>query len=216
MLVVWGRDTAPNVRKVLWVCEALQIPYDRRDIGGPFGGTDSSEFRAVSPAGRIPVIRDGDFILSESNTILRYLANGIPGQSLYPADPRSRATVEKWMDWQLAHLAPALKGLTDLVLRRVSSLPPVTEGELAAAEASVLRELQVIEETLSDGRAYLAGQTLTLADMAVAYGVNIWNAVGTGGDLPRIGQWYQRLQDDACFRPLPPRKPAASPKKELA
>lgn len=216
MLVVWGRDAAPNVRKVLWICEELRIPYERRDIGGPFGGTDSPQFRALNPAGRIPIIQDGDFTLWESNTILRYLATSIPDQSLYPVDPRSRATVEKWMDWQLSHLAPALRNLTDLVLRRASSLPPVTQVEVAAANAGVVRELRLMEETLSDGRAYLVGQALTLADMAVAYGVNIWNAVGSSGDLPLTRQWYQRLQDDTGFRPLPPRTPAADPKKVQA
>lgn len=206
MLIVWGRDTAPNVCKVLWLCEELKIPYDRREIGGPFGGADSPEFRAISPGGRIPAIRDGDFTLWESNTILRYLASTTPGQSLYPTEPRARATVEKWMDWQLAHLAPALKELTDLVLRRAPDLPPVVPAVLAAAEAGVLRELQLLEDTLSDGRAYLAGQAVTLADIAVAHGINIWNAVGPGSELPRIGRWYQRLQDDTAFRPLPPRK----------
>lgn len=207
MLVVWGRDTAPNVRKVLWICAELQIPHERRDIGGPFGGTDSPEFRAMNPAGRIPVIQDGGFVLWESNAILRYLANITPGQSLYPANPQARATVEKWMDWQLAHLAPALKALTGLVLRRAPSLPPAAPAELSAAEAGVLGELQLIEDVLSDGRAYLAGQSLTLADMAVAYGVNMWSAVGSRGELPRIAEWYRRLQDDTAFRPLPPRKP---------
>jgi glutathione S-transferase len=89
-----------NVRKVLWVCDELQLEYDREDGGAGFKSTRSPEFLALNPNGLVPVIQDGDIVLWESNTICRYLAAKHERTDLQPSEPAARAVVEKWMDWQ--------------------------------------------------------------------------------------------------------------------
>ena len=73
MIKLWGRKNAYNVQKVLWSLQELAIDFQHRDVGSHPGDLDTKEFRAINPHGRIPVIQDGDQIIWESNTIVRYL-----------------------------------------------------------------------------------------------------------------------------------------------
>lgn len=104
MLRILGKASSINVRKVLWACEELNLPFVREDWGSGFLSTHSTEFLALNPNGMVPVIEDGDWVLWESNTILRYLANAYGGAALYPTAPRERARVDQWMDWQATNL----------------------------------------------------------------------------------------------------------------
>ena len=82
MLRILGKASSINVRKVLWACAELHIPFKREDWGSGFQSTLSPEFLELNPNAMIPVIQDGDFTLWESNTIIRYLANGYNGTGL--------------------------------------------------------------------------------------------------------------------------------------
>ena len=115
MLTLWGRATSTNVQKVIWACDELGLAYQRIDMGGPFGGNDDPAYRAKNPNGLIPTLEDGDFVLWESNAILRYLAAGDAEHRLLPADldRRGRANVDRWMDWQLVSLGLTLRTLGD-------------------------------------------------------------------------------------------------------
>ena len=73
MLKIWGRKNSSNVRKALWCAEELGLDYEAIDAGGAFGVVDTPQYRALNPNGRVPMIEDGDFVLWESNTIVRYL-----------------------------------------------------------------------------------------------------------------------------------------------
>ena len=76
-----GRANSSNVMKVIWLLEELGLPYQREDVGGAFGGTDTAEYRAMNPNGIVPTLVDDGFVLWESNAILRYLAAGTrPGR----------------------------------------------------------------------------------------------------------------------------------------
>ncbi|MDF2702829.1 MAG: glutathione S-transferase, partial [Rubrobacteraceae bacterium] len=71
MLRIWGRINSINVQKVLWCCEELDIPYERADLGGPFGGNREPEYLRLNPNGLVPTISDDGFVLWESNAIVR-------------------------------------------------------------------------------------------------------------------------------------------------
>ena len=102
MLQVLGRKTSGNVQKVIWLLEEMKQPYEREDYGRQFGNT-GGDYLKLNPNGKVPTLVDGDVVVWESNTILRYLGNK-HGGSFYPADPAARSHVERWMDWQLATL----------------------------------------------------------------------------------------------------------------
>ena len=86
MLQILGRKTSSNVQKVLWCCAELAIPFEREDVGGPFGGNDTPQYLAQNPNGLVPTIIDEGFVLWESNAIVRYLAAKHGRGTLYPGD----------------------------------------------------------------------------------------------------------------------------------
>ena len=136
MLKIWGRTTSSNVQKVLWCCAELGIEYERVDLRGPFGGNRDPEYLAMNPNGRVPTIQDDSLVLWESNAICRYLATTRHGERLYPSDPKARANVERWMDWQLATSGPPMAGLLGMLIRARPE-----QRDHAAIEAARLQAL---------------------------------------------------------------------------
>src|SRR6185312_1176392 len=99
--IVWGRATSSNVMKVLWGLGELDLPFERIDVGGAFGKTDTAEYRDMNPTGLVPTLQEDDFTLWESNVILRYLCHAHAAHSpLWPQEPQARANVDRWMDAQ--------------------------------------------------------------------------------------------------------------------
>ena len=73
MVRVLGRANSINVQKVMWLAAEIGLDVERVDVGGAFGGNDTADYLAKNPNGRVPVLEDGDFVLWESNAIVRYL-----------------------------------------------------------------------------------------------------------------------------------------------
>ena len=109
MLKIWGRNTSSNVQKVIWALGEMKLPFERIDAGGAFGKTKDKSYLAINPNSLVPTLEEEDgFTLWESNSIVRYLANKHGSHTLEPADFRVRAVAQKWMDWQLSVLGPAI------------------------------------------------------------------------------------------------------------
>src|ERR1700722_5994010 len=118
MLKIWGRTTSSNVQKVLWTCAELDIPYDRVDHGGPFGGNRDPEYLKLNPNGLVPTVIDGDLVMWESNTVCRYLCTThANGEILYPRDPAARTHVERWMDSHLSVIRAPMGALLQGLIR---------------------------------------------------------------------------------------------------
>lgn len=109
MIEVFGRTNSLNVQKVLWCLGELEVPFERYDVGGLYGGNKEPDFLARNPMGLVPLISDDGFDLWESNTIVRYLAGRYGAGLLWPEDPEARALSDKWMDYQLGTIFPAFK-----------------------------------------------------------------------------------------------------------
>ena len=104
MIELWGRSNAYNVQKPLWLLAELGLDFKHHDIGRNSGDLESADFLALNPRARVPVLRLGDAVVWESNSILRYLANQFEATEFYPTDPLPRSQVERWMDWQATEL----------------------------------------------------------------------------------------------------------------
>jgi glutathione S-transferase len=118
MLRILGKASSINVRKVLWTCREIGLPFRREDWGTGFASTHTAEFLAMNPNGLVPVIEDEAGILWESNTICRYFAARHGRTDLLPASPRGRALVETWMDWQATDLNSAWRYAFLALVRR--------------------------------------------------------------------------------------------------
>lgn len=198
MLQIYGKMPSINVRKVLWICAELGIEFEREDWGSGFRSTDAPEFLAMNPNGQVPVIKDGDFVLWESNTIIRYLANRYDGAHLYPTDPFARARVDQWMDWQATDLNRAW---SYAFLGLVRQSPAHQDREqIEVAIKSWSRCMLILNERLAQTGAFVAGGDFTLADIAIGLSVNRW--FGTPFDrpeLPAVTDYYKRLADRPAF-----------------
>jgi len=198
MIKVWGRSTSLNVQKVLWCCVELGIKFERVDWGGPFGGNEDPAYLAKNPNGRVPTIEDGDKIIWESNSILRYLCASYGGTRLHPSDPFARSEVERWMDWQLATLNPPM---TTMLIGYYRT--PVEKRDAAALEAArkeAIRCWTIVEKFIAH-RRYLAGNDLTLADIGNGILVHRWhNYPIERPPLPHIAMWYRTLSQRPGFQ----------------
>ncbi len=92
-LLIVGSYLSPYVRKVLVCLELKGIPYEVDPIV-PFYGDD--RFSALSPLRRIPVLVDGDLVITDSSVICQYLEELQPSPRLLPADIRDRARRAGW------------------------------------------------------------------------------------------------------------------------
>ena len=206
MLRLWGRTTSSNVQKVLWLAGEIGLPYERVDAGGAYGVVDTPAYRAMNPNGLVPTIEDDGFVLWESNTIVRYLAAKHAATSIYPADVRARADVERWMDWGTSVLAPAI---TPAFWQLVRSPPAQRDAAaIAASAASAAKTAQataILDAHLAE-RPFLCGDALTLADVVCGINTYRWlNLDFAGAGHPRPAQpalqaLYARLAQRPAYR----------------
>ena len=108
MIKIWGRTDSSNVQKVLWCCGELGLEFERVDWGGKFGGNDDQAYRNMNPNGLVPTLQDGDYILWESNSIMRYLNAKYGAARLLPPSPEGIGEANRWMDWQLSTFNAAI------------------------------------------------------------------------------------------------------------
>jgi glutathione S-transferase len=192
MLTIWGRDNSNNVRKVLWCAEELGLAYESIPTGGAFGGTNDPAYRAMNPNGLIPTIRDGDFVLWESNAIVRYLTAGYGEGTLWPRDITTRASADRWMDWTTSTFAPPFR---DVFWGMVRTAPEARD--MAVIDASRERcagLLAVVDHALAE-RPYLSGDSFGMGDIPLGCFAHGWFAMPIERPaLPHLAAWYERLK----------------------
>lgn len=192
MLRIMGRASSINVRKVLWACAEMEIPFEREDWGAGFKSTRTPEFLALNPNAMVPVIQDDDFILWESNSIIRYLAARSNASNLYPHEARARARVDQWIDWQASDLN---KSWSYAFMSLVRHSPEHQDSQaLAAACKDWSRHMEILNRQLESTGAYVAGHEFSLADIPVGLSVNRWFETPlTHPDFPAVSDYYERL-----------------------
>lgn len=199
MLRILGRTTSSNVQKVLWYLDELSLPCQREDYGGSFGGNREAAFLQLNPNGTVPVLIDGDVVIWESNTILRYLANRQHATASYPADPWTRARCEQWMDWQLGTLNPTMTTLYIGLVR--TPREEQNQQELDQLRHRARQAFSIVDGALADSR-FLVGEQLTLADICLGMFAYRWFTLplDRGQQLGHLHRWYRRLQERPGYR----------------
>ena len=199
MRTLWGRANSSNVMKVMWLLDELGLAYQRLDCGGAFGGTHAPEYLAMNPNAMVPTLQEGDFTLWESNAILRYLCASNPaGHKMWPDDPRSRARIDRWMDWQQTTVGPPMSiAFTGLVRT------PPEERNMGAIEAAVTeagRCWTILDHQLAQ-HDYIAGAGLTPADIALGVHAHRWfSFIVHRPETPHLSAWYHRLLHRPAYR----------------
>ena len=205
MLTIHGRINSINVQKVVLACEALRLPYTRHDAGGAFGIVQTPDYKAMNPNGLVPVLIDGDLVLWESNTIVRYLAAKHGEGSLWSLDPGRRALSDRWMDWQATAFNTAYSAAFHGLIRT-----PPEKRDSAAIEAAIAKThpLMAILDKALTGRSFIAGEHLTIGDIALAPIIFRWLHMPVDHPpAPAVEAWVKRLVarpgfDKALMLPL--------------
>jgi glutathione S-transferase len=198
-LTIWGRANSVNVQKVLWCLAELDLAHDRIDAGMAFGKNDQPEYLRMNPNGRVPTLVDGDYVLWESNSIMRYLnlAYG-KGSAIYPQSPQARAAVDRWLDWTLSTLQPVDRPVFWSLVRT-----PVEKRDMVAIQKDVDAEAVVwrIPERLLSTRRYIEGDQFTIADIAIGAFARRW--FGVEGvrkpTLPHLERWFAEISKRPGF-----------------
>ena len=198
MLKILGRRTSGNVMKPVWVLDELGLEYEREDVGGKFGGNREPGYLAMNPTGLVPTLVEDDFVLWESNAITRYLCEKYGHGSLFPADPRVRATADTWMDWQQTTCAPMMLPVFWGLVRT-----PEAERDYDRINAGIERGYEVwgMLDRHLEGRAFVAGDELTMGDIPIGPQAHRWfNLVDERPSMPNLEAWYQRLTERPAFQ----------------
>ena len=207
---LYYHPNSPNCTDVLATANHLGIALDLHLVDLLKGAQKDPAFLSINPNGKVPTLMDGDFVLSESNAIMQYLASRMPNNSLWPADDRTRADICRWQFWQASQWSKATGTLVweNMIKKFLGQGGPdpakVKEGEeLFHASAAVL------DGHLKEHQ-YLVGGGLTLADFSVAAAL----IYARPGRLPlekyeNIRAWYGRLEKlEAWKKALPAMMPS--------
>jgi glutathione S-transferase len=199
-----GRATSGNVQKVLFALEEMGVKYSREDYGRQFNNTQTPEYKKLNPNSKVPTMIDGDTVIWESNTILRYLA-AVHKPGLTGATPAERTYVERWMDWLLASLnAPYLA-----VFKDSKNEPEKRAADYAAQCADLIAQLKILEGHIA-GKSYFALDRLTLADLALAPIVKRCLEFPVEKPAtPELSRWIKSMEARAAFAVATGAKPSA-------
>ena len=198
MIKLFGRQTSFNVQKVCWLLGELELPFEHEELGGRFGGLTSSDFGALNPHRKVPVLKDDELVIWESHSILRYLAAAYGGESWWPASPKERSHIDRWLDWHATRLQPDFMTLFWGFYRQ----PQATRNWRAISAArSALEASYLILDAELVSKPFVAGATLSLADIAT--GATLFRYFGMGLDVarpPHVAAWYERLKERPAYQ----------------
>ena len=203
---VYGRLSSANVQKINWFCNYANISVVNLNYGGVHGKTQTNEFKDINPNSRIPVLDDNNFILYESNAILRYLSKKF--NILVEEKIEINGKIDQWIDWGSFTFASPCSLLTANKL----SLPQDQRDELIAEKAKkdILGLLRIIDNHLVKEK-FIVGKKFSLADIPLG----IWchrcvNLDISFDNFTNIKNWYFKLNKMNSFQktvvsaPLPP------------
>lgn len=198
MLKIWGRNTSSNVQKAMWAVGELNLEHERFDVGGSYGKNREPAYLSMNPNGLVPTLQEGDFILWESNAIVRYLARHYGAGTLEPQDPKDISRANQWMDWQLSVVAPAINAAFWGLIRT-----PEDKRDMAAIAASLNKTteaMKILDAQL--GRTeYAAGDKFSMGDIPV--GVMAYRFRQLSPDRPELRnleRWYANIEQRQAFK----------------
>ena len=186
MLRIYGSPKSRTVR-VLWMVGELGLAYDHKDWLPRAPETQTPDYRALNPNGRVPTIDDDGFILTESMAINFYLAKKHKSP-LYPADPKNEALVLQWSLWETDRLDRQLVNY----VRHTREYPEAQRKPEIAAEMwkEMTASFDVLESALKKNE-WLAGPSFSVADLNVS--AALYRALTLDlGKWPKLKAWLNR------------------------
>lgn len=193
---------APGTRsiRVIWLCEELALPYRIRLVDFSPAYRASPEWRALNPVGKVPVMRDGEFVMFESGAMVQYLLERYgEGRLRPPPGTRDSAMYQQWSWFAEATFA---RPLGDIAQHTV--VKPLAERIAAVVDDGRMRALlcmDALEAAVPDGR-YVVNGVFTAADIMMGYTLILARRfnVLTPANYPNVNAYMSRLEEHPGFR----------------
>ncbi|MEZ5856912.1 MAG: glutathione S-transferase family protein [Hyphomicrobiaceae bacterium] len=164
-LVLWGVGTSRTLR-AHWALAELELAYETRAIGPRTGETKTAEYTALTARQKVPLLQDGDLVITESAAIIAYLSDAYATahNALLPRTPQSRAKCLEWIAFGLSELDAA----SLYVIRRHRDLAHIygaAPDVCVAAEQYFGLQMRSLDRALGDGRTFIADNRFSAADI---------------------------------------------------
>lgn len=202
MMKLYGIGPARSLR-AQWALRELDVEFEFIPVNLQAGEHYKPEFLRLNPAHKIPVLVDGDAVITESAAIVMYLAEKYPDRGLIPADLAQRAQVYRWMMFAVTELEQPLWRIA-----RHSFLYPEDKrspADIALAREDFLDMAAVLEQHMK-GRHFVVGDSISIADCVTAYLMDWANEMQLLDGLPQLRAYLDRMY----ARPKAPPRIAAA------
>lgn len=173
-----------------WTLQELGVDFEAIEVNLLAGDHNRPEFRKINPAGKVPALVDGDFVVTESVAIALYLAEKYPQKRLLPTDLRQRAEVDRWLLFTVTELEQPLWRIVRHTSLYPEALRLPAEVDLAGRE---FKEMAAVLEGHMQGRQFVVGDGVTVADFVLAYTLDWGNEAKLLGDCPKLISYMERM-----------------------
>jgi glutathione S-transferase len=176
--------------RALWSLHELDADFEFVPVNLRAGEHRHPDFLRLNPAGKVPVLVDGDLVLTESAAIVMYLAEKYPAKGLIPADLKERAQMYRWMMFAVTELEQPLWRIT-----RHTALYPENKrlpDDVALASQEFVDMAAILDRHM-EGRHFIVGDSITVADCVTAYTLDWGNERGLIDDCPQLRAYLERM-----------------------
>jgi glutathione S-transferase len=171
-----------------WMLQELGVDFEAITVNLRAGDAQRPAFLKLNPAAKLPVLVDGDFVLTESAAIVVYL--GEKYGKFLPADARGRADVNRWLLFTVTELEQPLwriaknKNLYPEAQRLAADIPLASQDFRAMAD---------VAEKHMQGRKYVVGDSVTVADFVLAHTLDWANEVQLLDRCPQLVAYMKQM-----------------------
>jgi len=183
---------SPPCRTVLMVAKHLNIELNLKNVDLDKGEHLKEEFVKLNPCHCVPTIVDNGFVLWESRAIVTYLINTYsPSSTLYPTDPKKRATVDRLLQYDLGTL---YKSISDYIF------PLFFGGKLEEQNNVKLKETLNLFDKMMAESAYVCGNYLSVADISILASLSLLESIDYPfTDWPNINKWLSNTKKELPY-----------------
>lgn len=176
--------------RALWGLKELNAEFEFVPVNLLAGQHRQPDFLRLNPAGKVPVLVDGDLVVTESAAIVLYLAEKYPEKGLLPADLKQRAQVYRWMMFAVTELEQPLWRITkhSMLYPEAKRLPQ----DIALAKEEFAAMVSVLERHM-DKLLFIVGDSITVADCVTAYLVDWANEQHLIDNCPHLRGYLERM-----------------------
>jgi len=199
---------SPNVRRVRLTAAVLGTQLEEIKLDFTKGEHKAPAYLALNPNGAVPTLVDGDLVLTESRAIMQYLASRRPESGLLPRDERARADVTRWQFWDSSHFSPQLATLAfQKMLKPMFGMGEPDASKVEEAVGNFRRYAAVLDQRL-DGRPYVVGDALTVADLTLASSLMYARQTEAPvAEFPCVAAWFSRMTEMEAWKQTAPDRP---------